>query len=92
MDRTSIANPGLSRALRVVADENNIKWQFKTFVAGGNDAGEVQFARGAIAVCPMSVPCRYIHSPSSVCSLADIDAQYELAKAFLNSGAEFEEA
>ncbi|MDO4547134.1 MAG: M42 family metallopeptidase [Clostridia bacterium] len=92
MDRTSIAHPALARALRDTAKANNIPWQFKTFVSGGNDAGEVQYARGAIPVCPLSVPCRYIHSPSSVCSFKDIEAQYELVNAFLKSGAAFEEA
>ena len=30
-----------------------------------------------------ALPCRYIHSPSTVCAASDIEAQYRLAKAFL---------
>lgn len=90
MDRTSIAHPGLNRALRALATEKGIPWQIKTFVSGGNNAGAIQTARGPVPVCPLSVPCRYIHSPASVCLLADIESQYALAKAFLESGAAFE--
>lgn len=91
MDRTSIAHPALARALRRTAQRCAIPWQFKTFVSGGNDAGQVQNAKGAVAVCPLSVPCRYIHSPSSACNLADVEAQYDLAHRFLLDGAPFEE-
>ena len=34
-------------------------------------------------VCVLSVPCRYIHSPSTVLCLEDVEAQYLLAKAYL---------
>lgn len=91
MDRTAIAHPGLNRTLKALAQRQGIAWQIKTFVAGGNDAGAIQTARGAIAVCPISVPCRYIHSPASVCHLADVQAQYELAEAFLRNGAAYEQ-
>lgn len=90
MDRTSIAHPALSRALRETAQKNGIPWQFKTYVSGGNDAGTVQNAKGPVAVCPLSVPCRYIHSPSSACHLVDVEAQYDLARAFLEDGARFQ--
>jgi putative aminopeptidase FrvX len=33
----------------------------------------------------LSVPCRYIHGPSSVAALCDIDAQLALAKAYLEN-------
>ncbi|MEG0146377.1 MAG: M20/M25/M40 family metallo-hydrolase [Clostridia bacterium] len=90
MDRTTIAHPGLLRALKACAQREGIAWQFKQFVAGGNDAGAVQGAKGPLAVASLSVPCRYIHSPSSVCSLMDVEAQYALARAFLVEGAAFE--
>ena len=52
-------------------------------VAGGNDAGPMQRACSGARTVVLSVPCRNIHSPSTVCDLRDADAQYELAKAFL---------
>lgn len=90
MDRASIAHPGLNRALRDLAQARDIAWQVKKFVSGGNEAGALQTVRGPLPVCVLSVPCRYIHSPSSVASLADVEAQYALAEAFLSGGAQFE--
>lgn len=89
MDRTSIAHPGLLRALRELAEKKGIPWQVKKFVSGGNEAGALQGARGGVPACVLSVPCRYIHSPASVASLGDIDRQYALARAFLEEGAKF---
>ncbi len=89
MDRASIAHRGLHLKLRALAEENGIPWQIKTAVAGGNDSAAMQRNAGARAVCVLSVPCRYIHSPSSVAAFSDIDAQFRLAEAFLTGGAEF---
>jgi len=89
MDNASLAHTGLNRALRDLAERHGIAWQVKSGISGGNDAGAIQTARGATATCVLSVPCRYIHSPSSVAKLSDIEAQYALVEAFLQSGAAF---
>lgn len=49
-----------------VAKENNIKIQTKTKIAGGNDAGTIQKSGAGCRVAAVSLPCRYIHSGSSV--------------------------
>jgi endoglucanase len=89
MDNSSIGHRGLVRALRALAIKNNIAWQVKTYVSGGNDTRGIQAARGAIACAVLSVPCRYIHSPSNVACFRDIESQFSLAEAFLSSGAKF---
>ena len=85
MDHASIAHPGMNRAMRAIADKQGIAWQVKTYISGGNDAGAIQSFGGAVRTCVLSVPCRYIHSHSNVCSKKDIEAQFELAKAFAKS-------
>lgn len=89
MDRASIANPALFAHMRALAKEKGIAWQLKRGVAGGNDAGSIQRSRGGCATTTISVPCRYIHSPASVCNLDDIENQYLLAKAFLDEGGNY---
>ncbi len=86
MDRTSIGNIPLRKRLARIAQEEGIPWQLKTVVAGGNDAGAIQTARGATPTAALSVPCRNIHSPSSVASFSDIEAQFRLADAFMRRG------
>lgn len=85
MDRSSMGNVGLFSALKQVARENGIAWQVKKYVAGGNDAGVIQTIKGPVPTGVLSVPCRYIHSPSSVANRSDIEAQFALVDAFLKS-------
>ncbi|MDO5022104.1 MAG: M42 family metallopeptidase [Eubacteriales bacterium] len=85
MDRASIADRDLFNSMLNIAKEHNIKAQVKRGVTGGNDATSFQLARGGAKTIVLSVPCRYIHSPSSVCNLSDVDSQYALADAFLNT-------
>ncbi len=85
MDRASISNVKLFEALTSTAVTNKIAWQLKKYISGGNDAGALQTRKGPIPTGVLSVPCRYIHSPSSVANLADVEAQYALVDAFLKS-------
>ena len=82
MDRASIANRQLYRELIDLAEENKIAYQIKRGATGGNDTGSYQRSREGKRTCVLSVPCRYIHGPSSVIRYRDVDAQYALAKAY----------
>lgn len=89
MDRASIAHPDLFARMRALAQERNIPWQLKRGTTGGNDAGSIQRSQGGVATAVVSVPCRYIHGPSSVCALSDVENQYRWVKAFLDEGGTF---
>jgi endoglucanase len=49
-------------------------------VAGGNNAGAFHLANGGVKTVAISLPCRYIHSSSSVASFSDLEEIYRLAK------------
>ena len=83
MDKASIAQPELFAELLLLAEGSGIAHQVKMAVAGGNDSGPIQRTGCGAKVCVLSVPCRYIHSPSTVLCLEDVEAQYLLAKAYL---------
>ncbi|MEG2314777.1 MAG: M42 family peptidase [Clostridia bacterium] len=83
MDNASIAQPELFRQMLQTACDAGIAHQVKMSVSGGNEGGAIQRAGTGVRTCVLSVPCRYIHSPSSVCAASDVEAQYQLAKAFL---------
>jgi len=83
MDKATIAQPEMFREMLETAKAAGIPHHVKMAVAGGNDSGPMQRARTGARTCVLSVPCRYIHSPSTVCDLRDVDAQYQLVKAFL---------
>ncbi len=85
MDGSSIANRELFKKALEVGEKEGIACQVKASVSGGNDGGVIQRAREGIPVVVLSVPCRYIHSPSTVVKLSDVEAQFELCRALLKN-------
>ena len=85
MDGSSIANRELFKKTLELGQKEGIACQVKGSVSGGNDAGNIQRAREGVPVVVLSVPCRYIHSPSTVVKLSDVEAQFELCKALLKT-------
>ena len=85
MDRTTIVNKEFYTFLYELAKSNNIPVQYKTLIAGGNDAGAIHQSLGGVKTASVSVPCRYIHSPASIASLKDIDATLNLCEKFLDN-------
>lgn len=67
-----------------VAKENNIRIQIKTKIAGGNDAGAIQKSGAGCRVAAVSLPCRYIHSGSSVVKIGDIEETRRFLPLFLS--------
>lgn len=63
-----------------VADKYGIPCQTKTLVAGGNDAGAIHKSRSGVKVLTVSVPCRYLHSPSCVIKYSDAENSLKLIK------------
>ncbi len=80
MDRSTIYSKELYKLAFDIADEKGIPCQTKTMIAGGNDAGAIHTARGGVKTIAISLPCRYIHSPSSVADVRDIESSYELIR------------
>ena len=58
--------------------------QSKEFVSGGNDSGAVHLSREGVRTVTISLPCRYIHSSSSVANKEDCENLRELARYMLN--------
>lgn len=83
MDGATIYDRGLFEALRDIADKNQIKWQTKEYLAGGNDARTVQRSREGVRVAAISAPIRYLHSPASVGSFQDFEGCLSLARHFI---------
>ncbi len=79
MDRSTLYNRDMFKGAFKLARENNIKIQTKTTVAGGNDAGAIHKSNGGIYTIAVSLPCRYIHSATSVADKEDMKACYDLA-------------
>lgn len=83
MDKRTLYDKKLYDAAVALSAERGIACQTKQKVAGSNNAGAYHPARGGIRTIALSVPGRYLHSPATVVSAADVEAQYRLAAALL---------
>ncbi|MBR4765195.1 MAG: M42 family metallopeptidase [Clostridia bacterium] len=73
MDRSTVYNKELFDRAFEIAKEYSVRIQTKTVVAGGNNAGAIHKSRGGVKILTVSVPCRYLHSPSCVINWNDAE-------------------
>ena len=85
MDRGTVYDNELYRETMELAKNKGIKAQTKTLVAGGNDARSVKVTGEGARVIAVSVPTRYLHSPSCVMKKEDIKATLDLLEAFIDN-------
>ncbi len=72
-----------SKKLYETAINSGICCQTKTLVAGGNNSRAISLSGSGVEVVAVSLPCRYIHSPSCVADLGDLENTLLLAKYLL---------
>ena len=81
---SSIANKKVNELLKACAAEHNIPYQVESFVGRtGTDADKIHFAGSGVVTALLSLPLRYMHSPSEVCHLDDVKNAIELLARFL---------
>ena len=78
MDRSAFADRRLVDHLIATAEKLGIPYQFKQPGIGGTDAGAITRSKAGVPAVPVSVPCRYIHSPVARLSLDDFDNTVKL--------------
>ena len=83
MDRSTIYARGLYDLLRDLAEEHGIPWQTKAYISGGTDAKAVQRSRGGVRVAGIAAAVRYLHAPSSVAAICDIENIVRLTRLFI---------
>ena len=81
MDRSTIYDREYYKIAFECAEKLGVKAQTKTMIAGGNDAGAIHCSRGGVRTLAVSVPCRYIHSSSSLASVQDMESVLAVVKA-----------
>ncbi len=79
MDNGTIYDRELYKLAFKLGEENGVKVQTKTMVAGGNDARAIHKSGKGVKTIAVSLPCRYLHSPSCVIKLSDGEDVRKLA-------------
>lgn len=78
MDNGTVYDRALCNLAFAAAGELGVPCQMKKAVAGGNDARAIHLARGGVRPLAVSLPCRYLHSPSCVIRRADAESTLRL--------------
>jgi endoglucanase len=76
-----ITHPKVLRLLIDVAEKNKIPYQLEAGLGGTTDASRISLAREGVPSGPLSIPTRYIHSPTSMINLKDIENVVKLTSA-----------
>jgi endoglucanase len=85
LDRTSIYMRKHIDEIIKTAEDNGIPYQYRRAGAGGTDAGSFQHAKTGTPVIGLATPCRYLHSPVSVCDIKDYENTVKLVKAYITT-------
>ena len=85
-DRGMIAHPKVRRLLIERAEEAGIPYQLEVLERGTTDAAAMQLARSGVPAGCLSIPCRYIHSPSEMVDERDVENGVRLLLEVLQKG------
>ncbi len=82
-DSSLVAHPKVKDLMAQVAQADKIPYQFEVLEAGGTDAGAIHLSRAGVPSGTISIPTRYIHTPSEVVDYGDVQACVRLLKGIL---------
>ena len=72
-DSGMIAHPAVRDLLVERAEAADIPYQLEVLVGGTTDAAAMQLVRAGVPAGCLSIPCRYIHSPSEMVDEQDVE-------------------
>ena len=85
MDSSVICHPEVVKALEQCAQDKGIAVQRDIIRAGGTDAGPIHVTRTGVRTGGISIPCRYIHTPTEMADLSDVQSCVDLTVAFAHA-------
>jgi endoglucanase len=77
-DTGMIADPRVVSWMESAAKRIRIPYQFEVLIGGSTDARAIQLSRGGVPAGCISIPCRYIHSPSEMVDPGDVENAIKL--------------
>ena len=79
-------NPSVTRRLIALAEEKDIPWQPEPLPgSSGTDAAVLQLTEAGLATGLISLPLKYMHTPSEVVRVEDMQSVLRLVTAFVTS-------
>jgi len=80
-----IADPRVVQWMIRAAEKNRIPYQREVLLVGGTDARAIQITRAGVPAGCISVPVRYVHSPSEMVDYSDVQNAVRLLAAVLRT-------
>jgi tetrahedral aminopeptidase len=82
-DQGMLSDPRVIEWMVATARSQNLPYQMEILKRGSTDARAIQLARAGVPVGVLSIPCRYVHSPSEMVDLQDVQDAVSLLVALL---------
>ncbi len=83
-DAGMLAHPGLKNLLVQTAQEAKLPYQLEVLTGGSTDAMAIQLTREGIPTGVVSIPERYVHTPSEMVDFDDVQNTVKLLVNFLS--------
>ena len=78
MDSGFIAHAGVKEWMIATAERLGIPYQREVLTGGSTDARAMQLVRGGVPAGCLSIPCRYVHTPSEMVDYGDVQNAVKL--------------
>jgi endoglucanase len=83
-DSGMISDPRLVKAMTAAAEKERIPYQLEVLEGGTTDARVMQISRAGMPAGCISIPCRYVHTPSEMVDYNDLENAVRLLVALLS--------
>ena len=77
-DNSVLCHPAIKKLMVETAEKNKIPYQLEVLEHGGTDAGAIHLSRGGVPSGAISIPCRYVHTPSEMIDSGDLKLAVDL--------------
>jgi len=77
-DSGMVAHAGIKQLMVRRAEEAKLPYQLEVLTGGTTDAMAIQMVREGIPTGCLSIPCRYLHSPSEMVDYGDVQNSVKL--------------
>jgi endoglucanase len=84
-DVGAISDPRVVQWMIRTAEKNKIPFQREVLLLGGTDARAIQLTRAGVPAGCISIPVRYVHSPSEMVDYSDVQNSVRLLTALLRT-------
>ena len=84
-DTGMLADPRIVEWMCSTAEKHRIPYQREVLEGGTTDARAIQMTRSGVPTGCLSIPCRYVHSPSEMVDYEDVQNSVKLMAALLSA-------